>query len=128
MKKYIFYLIILYICASFLVACSGNDEESDASTEQEEEASSANDEEENKDNEEDKSINKDEKQKIEGNVIIDQDEAKLKVEAESNLLENTQVDAILRKAYGEIDANTSQFGWESIEVDSEGNIILDYPL
>lgn len=136
MNKYIFYLITLCICASFLVACSGNDEESDASTEQEEKASSANDEEEkeetkeeeDKDKEEDNSINKDEEQKIEGNVIVDQDEAKLKVEAESNLLENTQVDAMLRKAYGEIDANTSQFEWESTEVDSEGNIILDYPL
>src|SRR5699024_1394294 len=105
MKKYIFYLIILYICASFLVAFIRNDEVCDDTTEQKEEESSTNDEEEkeeNKDKEEYNSINKYEKPKIEGNVIIYQDEAKLKVEAESNLLENTQVDAILRKAYGEI--------------------------
>src|SRR5699024_1231988 len=122
MKIYIYYLVTLCICASFLVACSENDDESDASAEQEEKASSASDreekektnEEENKNKEDDNSINK--------------DEANLKVEAETNLLENTQVDAILRKAYGEIDANTSQLGWETTEVDSEGNITLDYPL
>src|SRR5699024_9171345 len=122
MKKYIYYLVTLCICASFLVACSENDDESDASAEQEEKASSASDREEKENTNEEENKNK------EDDNSINKDEANLKVEAETNLLENTQVDAILRKAYGEIDANTSQLGWETTEVDSEGNITLDYPL
>src|SRR5690625_1166630 len=104
MKKYIFYLVTLCICASFLVACSGNDEESDASTEQEEKASSTNDEEETneeEDKEDDNSINKDEEQKIEGNIIVDNDHRFLYIEGESNLLEGTLLSS---KYYSDEDA------------------------
>src|SRR5699024_893088 len=107
MKKYIFYLVTLCICASFLVACSGNDKESDASTEQEEKASSTNDEEEKEetneeDKEDDNSINKDEEQKIEGNIIVDNNhqEISLKIDTEGNEME-TPEDSFVTENDGE---------------------------
>lgn len=132
MRKYIMLTGILFICASLLIACSDNKQEQVESvgTNENTEVEDSDQEVEKEDTNDtdDESVAKDEDQEIAGKVIVDKEQNLLKVEVETNLLENTQVDAMLRKAYGEIDVHTSQLGWETAEVGSDGNVSFDYPL
>src|SRR5690625_2237448 len=131
MRKYIMLTGILFICASLLIACSDNKQEQVESvgTNENTEVEDSDQEVEKEDTNDtdDESVAKDEDQEIAGKVIVDKEQNLLKVEVETNLLENTQVD-VLRKAYGESDVHTSQLGWETAEVGSDGNVSFDYPL
>lgn len=116
-----------------LAACNKKEQESNQVTKQgenepDESLELETDKEDDQDTDAIEESDKDEGQEITGKVIVDEDEHMLKLEAETNLLENTPVDVILRKAYGETSVNTSQLNWETTEVQSDGTVSLDYSL
>src|SRR5699024_8453898 len=107
MRKYIMLMGILFICASLLIACSDNKQEQVESVVTNEntevEYSSQEGETDDTNDTYDKRFDKDEDQVIAGKVIVDKEQNLIKFEVETNLIEYTQVDAMLRKAYGETD-------------------------
>lgn len=65
---------------------------------------------------------------ITGEITVDAADKMIVFEAETNLLEGMEVKAILDKAYGEISLDVVTLTWETTQVDSDGNIYLEYPL
>src|SRR5690625_7170455 len=112
MRKYIMLTGILFICASLLIACSDNKQEQVESvgTNENTEVEDSDQEVEKEDSNDtdDESVDKDEDQEIAGKVIVDKEQNLRKVEVETNLLENKQVDGMVRKDKEEIDEHNTQ--------------------
>lgn len=130
MNRFIRFLFILCISLFMLVACADREENANTNDQVNEENDHEDHHEqtENNENEHNETFLEDEEEKIEGKVIVDEDKSMIILEAETNLLEHTRVEAILDKAYGEVSLGVVSLEWETTEVDRNGNIYLEYPL
>src|SRR5699024_12750388 len=63
---------------------------------------------------------------IEGKVIVKEDENVIRVEGETNLIEDTTIDVNLTRAYGELGGIIGKVGGESGKVKSDGTFFIDY--
>jgi len=120
-----------------IVGCSQSDDVGEASGENKKEADEQIDktkkdeittsDEMNDDENEDADI-QDEDQKIDGKVVVKEDENVVLVELETNLIEGTVAEVNLRKAYGELSSPIGKIGSENEEIDDNGQATIEYPL
>src|SRR5690625_7444143 len=65
---------------------------------------------------------------IEGQVTVIEDENIVRVELDTNLVENTDVEVNMSKAYRELSSPIGTAGSENGEIKSDGTVTIDYPL
>src|SRR5690625_4026387 len=136
MNQYLRLISLLFISCFILIACSNENEQVDndeaAQEIDEDEQQNEGQPEENSDDEEDKDADAlaDEDHYIDGTVYMMEEENMIRVEAETNLVEGTTLEAPLRKAYGIPLPSLSNKGAASVveEVDSDGNVTIDIEL
>src|SRR5690625_4350568 len=130
-KRKLFSFLLLFILA-IMIGCSSEDEaegktepERDEEPEEEEVVETETNDQEEKEEEQEPA---EEEQLIEGEVTVIEDENIVRVELDTNLVENTVVEVNMRKAYGELSSPIGRIGSENGEVKNDGTITIDYPL